>query len=212
MSLAAKLKELRTQRQWTQLEVAKRSGLDRRYISYLEQPRHTGRPSADAFLWLAHAFNIKVEELYQAAGYIKEAKDLSPHLETPEEILDRLRLTFPVAIPIYSDFPFHAGEDREPVDYIYRVRHKAIGKDVEGYLVHGNCLEPQVCDKDIIIIDRRGDISSDDIVACLIDDQLCVARLREIADELWLENNVKRVKLQDCLIAAPVIEIRRRLK
>jgi len=212
MTLAQKLKDSRLQRSWTQLDVAKRSGLDRSYISYLEQPGKSGRPSAEALLKLAHAFNIKPEELYQAAGYIKETKGTTPRLETPEEILDRLKLATPVSIPIYTDYPFHAGDPVEPIDFVYRARPKLANKNIEGYVVHGKCLEPHVNNGDIIVVDREGEIDNGDIIACLLDNELHIAKLRKIADELWLENNNGRRKFQDCQVAAPVIECIRRLK
>jgi len=200
------------QRGWTQLEVAQRSVLDRSYISYLEQPGKSGRPSAEALLKLAKAFNIKPEELYQAAGYIKETKGISPRPETPEEILDRLKLATPQSIPVYTDFPFHAGEPVEPVDYVYRARPKIASKNIEGYVVHGKCLEPDINSGDIIIVDRQGEINNGDIIACLLDNELHLARLRKIADELWLETNNGRRKFEECQVAAPVIECIRRLK
>lgn len=214
MGLAEKLKELRTQRQWTQLEVANRTGLDRRYISYLEQPRHTGRPSADAFLKLARAFNIKPAELYQAAGYIKEAISIQPRPETAEEILDRLKLAIPQCIPVYpwEAFPFHAGDSIEPIEYVYRTRPKLASNNIEAYIVHGDCLEPKINDGDVIIVDRDGAIDNGDIIACLLDNEFHVLRVRKVAGELWLENNYQKYKFEQCREAAPVIEYIRRLK
>lgn len=212
MTLPEKLKELRLQRGWTQLEVAKRSGLDRGYVSYLEQPKSKDtHPSAEALLSLARAFNIKPEELYEAAGYIKGLQ-ISPRPETPEEILDRLKLATPQTIPIYTDYPFHAGDAVEPVDFVYRARTRPATKNIEGYIVHGKCLEPQITEGDIIIVDREGQINSGDIIACLLGNELHIGRLRKIADELWLENNQHRTNFEECKAAAPVIETIRRLK
>jgi len=211
MALAQKLKELRLERGWTQQEVANRSGISRQSVSYLEQ-RDRGRPPADILLKLARAFNIKPEELYRAAGYITEITDTSPRTETPEEILDRLRLATPVSIPIYIDYPFHAGDPVEPVEFVYRARSKLAKKNIEGYIVHGDCLEPQINNGDIIIVDREGEINNGDIIACLIDSEIHIARLRKIAGELWLENKDGRRKFEECQVAAPVIESIRRLK
>lgn len=212
MALAQKLKELRTAKGWTQLETAKYSGLDRSYISYLEQPHKAGRPSADALLKLARAYNVKPEELYQAAGYIKGDKGISLRSETPEEILDRLKLATPQSIPVYTDYPFHAGEPVEPIEFVYRTRANLTNKSIEGYLVHGKCLEPQINSGDIVIVDREGEMNNGDIIACLMDNELNIGRLRKIADELWLENNNGRRKFEECQVAAPVIESIRRLK
>ena len=131
MALSQKLKELRLQRGWTQQELAKRSGLGRRSISYLEQ-KDRERPPADILLKLARAFNIKPEELYQAAGYIKETINTSPRPETPEEILDKLKLATPQSIPVYTDYPFHAGDPVEPVDFVYRAKPKLANKNFEA--------------------------------------------------------------------------------
>ena len=210
--LKQKIRELRAERDWTQAELAKRSGLDRGYIANLEGSKSIRRPSADALLKLARAFNIKPEELYEAAGYIKEFEDVKPHPDTPEEILDKLKLATPISIPVYTDYPFHAGDPVEPVDFIYRARPKIANKNIEGYLVHGKCLEPQINSGDIVIVDREGEMNNGDIIACLLGNEVHIARLRKIADELWLENNNGRRKFEECQVAAPVIECIRRLK
>ena len=214
MTLSKRLKELRQERGWTQLEVSKRSGLARCYISYLEQPNRSGKPSAAALLKVAKAYNIKPEELYQAAGYIKGVEGTSTRAETPEEILDRLKLATPQSIPVYpwEAFPFHAGDGIEPIEYVYRARPKSTSKNIEAYIVHGNCLEPKINDGDVIIIDREGVIDNGDVVACVLDSQFHILRIRKVAGELWLEDNHGKFKFEQCQDAAPVIEYIRRLK
>ena len=214
MSLAKKIRELRAERGWTQLDLAKRSGLDRGYIANLEGSKSIQRPSADAFLKLASAFKIKPEELYHAAGYISEAKHIKPRLETPEEILDRLRLATPQSIPVYpwEAFPFHAGDGIEPIEYIYRARPKISSKHVEAYVVHGDCLEPKIHDLDVIVVDLEGQIENGDIVACLVDNEFHVLRVRNVAGELWFEDNHGKFQFEQCQEIAPVIEVIRRLK
>lgn len=211
MTLGQKIKELRTQRDWTQNELAKRTNLGRGYLAQLEA-NIVAKPSADTFLKLARAFNIRPEELYQAAGYIKDARGISQQKETPHELLERVRITLPESVPIYEEFTLHAGRPIEAIDYIPVVRDQARGKNLEGYIVHGKCLEPEINDGDIIIIDRDGQIEHGNIVACLVQGELHLARLRKIADELFLESNERRIKLDEAQIAAPVIEVRRRLK
>jgi len=212
--LRQKIRELRAERDWTQAELAKRAGLGRGYISNLEGAKVVHRPSAEALLKLARAFNIKPEELYEAAGYIKELKDINPRPDTPEELLDKLRLATPQRIPVYAweYFPFHAGEGIEPTDYVYRSRAKLANKNIEAYIVHGDCLNPQINDGDVIIVDREGVIDNGDIVACLIDNKFNIFRVRKVAGEVWVENNNGKFKFIDCQHAAPVIECIRRLK
>lgn len=210
--LGQKIFALRLARAWTQVELAKRSGIGRSYISLLET-NNIVKPSADYLVKLARAFNIRPEELYHAAGYITSVRPIFPwQKEKPEEILDRFRIAMPATVPIYEDFPFHAGVPVEPVDYVPVAKERARGRTLEGYLAHGNCLEPEISDGNIIIVDRDGQIDHGDIVACLVNNKLYLGRLRKIADELWLENNEGRIKLKEAQVAAPVIEVRRRLK
>lgn len=209
--MGIKIKELRALRGWTQNELANRSGVDRGALASIEVGK-AKNPTTTNLLKLARAFNIRPEELYHAAGYIKDDRTIRPIKETPEELLERLRLAHPVSVPVYSEFPIHAGEGVEPMDYVPMVRDKAGGRKLEGYLAHGNCLEPDIKDGSIIIVDRDGQIDNGDIVAALVDGMLYLARLRKIGDELYLENNDGRIKLEECQVAAPVIEIRRRLK
>jgi len=212
--LAQKIRELRKERDWTQAELARRAGLDRGYIANLEGSKSIQRPSADAFLKLARAFNIKPEELYQAAGYIKEIKGTQIRPESPDEILDKLRLATPQSIAVYpwEAFPFHAGDMVDPVDYVYIPRQKSSSRKIEAYIVHGNCLEPKVNDGDVIIVDRDGAIDNGDIVACLVDNEFHVLRVRKVAGQVWVENNYRKFKFDECQVAAPVIETIRRLK
>lgn len=211
--LGQKIKVLRKERDWTQDDLAKRSGVDRGTLASIETGK-AKNPTTANLLKLARAFNIRPEELYQAAGYITEAKVAYPyrHTETSGEILERLRLAHPIGIPVYTEFPFHAGEGVEPVEYVYRARTKPSPRNIEGYLVNGDSLAPDVLRKDIVIVDRDGEIDSGNIVAALVGSHLYISRFRKIGDELWLENNYGRVKFEECQVAAPVIEVIRRLK
>lgn len=201
------IKALRESKGMTQGELAAKTGLSRSHISRIETGAYK-YSSQDTFQRLATGFGLSPNELTE----VTHNRPIPIHQETPEEILNKLKLATPVSIPVYTDFPFHAGDAVEPVDYVYRARPKTISKNIEGYIVYGRCLEPEVSSGNIIIIDRQGEINNGDIVACLVDNELHIARLRKIADELWLENNAGRTRLEDCQVAAPVIEVIRRLK
>lgn len=211
MELGAKLKELRAERNWTQNELSKRAGIARTNLASIETGK-VRNPATDTLLKLAHACNIRPEELYQAAGYVKDITLTRPRQETPEEILERLRVVISSTIPVYDEFPFHAGEPVEPRDYVALVKSRTGGRRLEGYLVKGKCLEPDITSGDIIIVDRDGQIDIGNTIAVLFKGELHLGRLRQIANELYLENNAGRVKLEDCQVSAPVIEVRRRLK
>lgn len=214
MVLAQKLKQLRAERGWAQAELAKRSGVDRRTISYLENKGSNGRPSAEVLLRLSRAFRIKPEELYQAAGYIKEAALFASRTETPEEILDRLRIATPQSIPVYpwETYPVNAGANIEPIDYIYRARTEMASNNIEAYVVHGKCMEPEINEGDVIIVERGGVIDNGDIVACIMDGEFHILKVHKVAGEVWLENKRRKARFEDVKAAAPVIECVRKLK
>jgi len=214
MTLADKVRQLRKERGWTQLELAKKSGVNRGYIANLEGSKSVKRPSAFVLLKLARAFRVRPEDLYVAAGYINEPRISYRHGETPEELLDRLRIATPHSIPVYDweHYPFHAGNEVEPREYIYRTRNTPPHGRVEAYFVHGDCLEPIINSGDIIIVDHEAAIDNNDIVACVLDGKLQVLRVKKVAGDTWLESNRGRYHFEECQYAAPVIECIRRLK
>ena len=208
--LAIKIREFRALRGWTQDDLAKRSGVNRGSLASIETGK-AANPSVDIFLKLARAFNIRPEELYQAAGYIKDNRTIRPIKETSEDILERLRLAHPVSIPVYTEFPFYSSDGVEPVEYVFRSRTDN-PKNVEGYLIRDDSLPPTIIKDDIVIVDRDAPIYNGDIVLALVNGRLYISRFRKNCNEMWLENNYGKIKFDDCQVASPVIEVIRRLK
>jgi len=188
----------------SQSKLAKLSGIDRGYINQIVNGKVqsiTIRTARALALGMGES-----PEIFLGLA-TKSSKE-----ETPEDILEHLRISQPVSVPIYEDFPFHAGTPVNPAEYTPVVRDQARGKRLEGYIVHGDCLLPDIQDGDVIIVDREGAVDIGNIIACLYQGELHMGRLRKIADELHLENNHGRIKLDECQVAAPVIEVRRKLK
>lgn len=211
MSFGDEIKRLRAERGWSQYKLAEKAGIPRTSLASIEINRSV--PKMDMMLKLASALKIRPEELYHAAGYIQYFRPIFPwQKEKPEELLDRFRITMPATVPIYDEFPLHAGSPVEPVDQVAFVRHRVRGRNLEGYIARGKCLEPDIKDGNIIIVDRDGRMDNGDIVAALVNGELYLARVRKIADEIYFENNEGRIRLEDCQFAVPVIEVRRRLK
>jgi len=208
-SLGLKIKELRTERGWTQKELGRRSGITRESISAVEIGK-SRKPSGETLIKLARAFGIRPEELYEAAGYIKEAKTAYRYKETPQEAADRLKLTLPKPVPFYEDYEPHAGGLREPTDYVYPVSE--INPNMEAYRIRGSSLEPHVKDMDIVVIDRQAQVNNGDIAVVLVGGSIAVAQVRRVADELWLENNRGKLAVEACQIIGVVTEVIRKLK
>lgn len=210
-SLGQRVKRLREIRGWTKGQLTQRAGLSKTHVRKIEAGQRVN-VRAEVIAKLASAFDIPVEELYQAAGYIKEGKTPYKRKETPEELWRRAMLSTPVTLEVCRDFTLHAGEPVEPAEYLHIDRSRATRKDLYAYRVQGDCLKPEINDGDTIIVDRRSDVEVGDIAACQVKGEVHIGRLKKVADELWLENNHGRFKLEDCEIVALVIEVNRRLK
>ncbi len=119
MSLPAKIKQLREDREWSQTQLAMKSGLPRSYIGAIENGR-VQSPGADKIVKLSKAFGINEDILYQAAG-------IKPPNRDGEEKEPRL------LIYLSQDPTLDPIEKRIVMDIVRQAyeRHKA---DHEGFL------------------------------------------------------------------------------
>lgn len=211
--LGDNLKKLRTQKGWTQQELAKHSGVKRGYLASIEAGL-VDNPSAPVFLKLAGALDITPDELYKAAGYIEDTRRIHRKLNTPEDIIDHLRAVQPAAIPLYrwESFPSSEELNRDPVDYIYRARSRATGRDMEAYMVHGAHHEPAIDDNDIIIIDKEEPLDDGEMMACRLNGVPTIGKFKRLAGDSYIETPGGRTRLDECQSPVAIIEIRRFLK
>jgi len=61
LPLAKRIKELRVQAGWKQVDLAEKTGIDRNMISYYENGKYL--PSADALLKIAEIFDVSIDYL-----------------------------------------------------------------------------------------------------------------------------------------------------
>jgi len=191
----------------TQGQLAYRAGLKPSHISRIEGGNYRVSRQ-DTLEKLAFGLGLTISELTSEI----RGRGVTVPKETPEMILNRLKLAQPVSVPVYTEFKVHAGGVMEPVEYVYRARERTVEKGVEGYLVSGYCLEPLIKEGDIIIVNREAQYGNDDAVICLLDGGPMLARYRTSGDNSWLENNDNKINPDDCQILAVVIEVIRRLK
>lgn len=195
------LKEEREKQGLSKRELAKRSGVSRTYIMMLEQGQRQGRTSSDLLVKLANALKISPKPFLDAIGLSYEEPDL------PE--LNRVKLA---RVPVYDDYPHRSGVPMKSIDYVHREFSQGLARAVEGWRVQGNSMTPEIISGDIVIIDKNGAIDNGDIIACVINSEPQLARVRKVAGDLWIENNYGKFTYDQCLYASPVIEINRRLK
>jgi len=69
-TLGKTIREIRRRKDWTQQELAARTGLDQSYLSRLEHDRHKNI-AASSLARIATALEIDVRILYEGAGWLK---------------------------------------------------------------------------------------------------------------------------------------------
>jgi len=203
-----KIRQLRKERGMNLSELANRSGLSHASLSKIERGI-SKKTQQTTFEKLALGLNMTCDMLIKELA----GKDSQPRKETAIELLQRAKAAIPMAYPIYENFYFHAGRSIEsPLEYHYIEPERVAGKNIQVFRVHGHCLIPVVNEGDAVVIDLDGQIENGDIVAALVDNGLRIGRFRKIGDDLYLENNEGRIRFEDCRVAAPVIEVVKRLK
>ena len=171
------VRQLRVRRGLTQNELATLSGLTRSHLSKIEQGGFK-KTSGETLLALARALRVKPEELYKAAGYLRESRvEYAP--PDPENILKELGAILPVQIPIVADV--HAPQS-EIVDYAYWGKEKAAKRNIVGLRIRGDCMEPDVRDGDVVFIDRDRAPEPGDVALCLCDDHVCLVKFNKPED------------------------------
>jgi transcriptional regulator with XRE-family HTH domain len=183
-------------------EFADKAHVSRQLVSSIEKGLRGREIKSSTIIRIANALEMSPTPMMEALG-----------AQYFEPISEKAKTSLPDKHAIYKDFPFHAGSPVRPVDYFYRSYPGKASKNIEGYIVHGTCLEPTIQEGDVIIVDREGAIDNGSLIACRnLEGELHVGRLRKIADELYLENNDGRLKFEECVVAAPIIEINRRVQ
>ncbi|AOV99520.1 transcriptional regulator [Dehalococcoides mccartyi] len=73
-------------------------------------------------------------------------------------------------------------------------------------------MEPKIENGDIVVVDRDMVPEVGDIVLCLIDDELRVAKIIEQNGECILKNGQGTHSVKECQAIAVIIEVTKRLK
>jgi len=116
LSFGDVLRRVRLNHAWSEYQLAEKTGIKRNTIHSWERGRSL--PKGANFTKLIKPFTPHEQyELCEVAGYKAEI-DIYISSETPEEILERLKLAQPVSIPVYTDFRIHQKAKEEEMRYI----------------------------------------------------------------------------------------------
>jgi transcriptional regulator with XRE-family HTH domain len=177
MKLGEIVKEYRLKRGLTQGEVARLSHLTPGFISRLEKGEYEFT-SPDTLTKLARALKIRVEILYDASfsrnSVIKEAPARSLH-----DSLRELELNL-IEVPIVAELHM-PGEIKE---YIYLPRERTGKINYVGVKAKGSCLEPDIHDGDILIIDKDAQPETGSTVLCYHNshEHPCLIKMKKKSD------------------------------
>ncbi len=201
-----RIRQLREARAMTQEELATASGVARSHITRMELGSYKNI-TTDMMGKLAKGLSMTIPELSQEVyGRAGETGGVPARLPLGKGQVDVYRL------PVHTDYPFHAGNPVDSSDYVYVELPLGAENHIEAYKVKGHCLAPVVIDGDRIVVDRDRAVDNGDIVACMIDGELHIAKLKKYDTELWLETNDSKRKIDECGASAVVIQVVRRLK
>lgn len=203
------IRRLREAKGLTQEELAARIGMTRSLQSRVELG-HFMQFSQDRLERYARALGLTPAQLsYQIYGQTeKEAK------ENTQQLLRRLASTLDLQVPLYSEFPIHAGPGSEITEYIPVARSKVGALDpdrLKAFPVKGMCMSPEIEEGDIVIVDTRAEINVNNIVACQYDGEMHIGRIMKIDGKLYLQNGHGRYPFEECQPAIRVIKLERNL-
>ena len=162
MSLGEYIRAARLQRNLSQWELSRLTGLSRSHLSRLELDDYH-RPSAQTFLALAKGLRIQPNDLYEAAGYTVNVRSRRSPPRTAVGQITGSEVRKPAAIPVIADIK---SGDRYVVGYTYFGLLEKVSDNMVGVLVKGFYLKPDIQEGDVIIVDRDMQPSSGNVVLC----------------------------------------------
>jgi transcriptional regulator with XRE-family HTH domain len=184
VSLGEYIKGQRSKRGLTQFELSELTGLTRSHLSRLEIDDYH-RPSAETFLALAKGLKVNPRELYEAAGYTVSPKSRrGPPKVAENDALGQMENVTLIPVPVFAGINT---EESDVIGYACWGLSKNGNKDVIGLLADGFCLEPDIRNGDVIIVDTGKEPSPGNIVVRYSGDRIALARhdVSETADSDW---------------------------
>ena len=91
MTLGDKIKGLLKEYGWSQRDLAKKTGIPRPTITAIANNKYK-KVNLDNLFRIARAFEIPPERLLVAAGYVSETKAVYDSKETPEKVLNNIKI------------------------------------------------------------------------------------------------------------------------
>lgn len=176
-TLSKNIRYLRKKREWSQDYIAEKLGY-KSYTTIQKWEMGTSEPPLKKTRELADLFNIDIDDLTN--------KDL----EFPDEINipKRKGVTINVLGRVAAGLPLEAIEDIIDTEEITEELAKT--GTFFGLQIHGDSMEPRMCEGDVVIVRKQDDAESGEIVIATVNgsDATC-KRLRKYRDGIELISN-----------------------
>lgn len=179
MTLSKNIRFLRKNREWSQDFVAEKLGY-KSYTTIQKWEMGTSEPPLKKLKELSELFQVDMDDL------------TNKNLEFPEheasQKYPQKGVTINVLGRVAAGFPIEAIE--EIIDTEEITGEMAATGKFFGLQIHGNSMEPRICEGDVVIVRQQEDAESGDIVIALVngDDATC-KRLRKYRDGIELISN-----------------------
>lgn len=189
MTIGEIIKQYRIEHNLSMDAFSEKSGISKSYISLLEKNKHpkSGKPispSVQSIKQVADAIGMDFDVLFSNIdGNVSLVKNEESVLQQ-----EKRAVTINVLGRVAAGIPIDAIEDIIDTEEI--TEELARTGEFFGLQIHGDSMEPRMCEGDIVIVRKQDDAESGDIVIAMVngDDATC-KRLRKYRDGIELISN-----------------------
>ncbi|MDD6812448.1 MAG: XRE family transcriptional regulator [Lachnospiraceae bacterium] len=177
------IKKLRTEKNMSQADLASELGISNSSVAMWEIGRRY--PSKELYEQIADLFNVDIDFLYgrtflrQKVHFDNDGNAMIHHSEG---------MVINVLGRVAAGIPIEAVENIIDTEEITEEMAKT--GTFFGLQIHGNSMEPRMCEGDVVIVRKQDDAESGDVVIAMVngDDATC-KRLRKYRDGIELVSN-----------------------
>lgn len=183
MTLGEIIKQYRVSNNLSMGEFAKMSGISKAYISLLEKNAHptSGKPIAPSIQCIkqaAHGMGMNFDTLF-------EMIDSNVTLSNSIKHVQKKGVTINVLGYVAAGIPIDAIENIIDTEEISQ--DLATTGNFFGLQIHGDSMEPRICDGDIVIVRQQNTAENGEIVIAIVNgDKATCKRLRKYRDGIEL--------------------------
>lgn len=187
MTLGDIIKEYRASHDLSMDAFSDKSGISKAYISLLEKNKHpkTGKtiaPSIQCIKQAADGMGMDFNVLFSMI----DGNIMLSDIQKPDN--HKKGISIKVLGRVAAGIPIEAIEDVIDTEEI--TEELAATGDFFGLQIHGDSMEPRICDGDVVIVRQQDDAESGEIVIAMVNgDEATCKRLRKYRDGIELISN-----------------------